>query len=81
MVMAHGELYSEQFGWNTDFEALVSEIVAEYAARRPAPREAAWIGDVDGERAGCVMLVDEEPQHTFGHDLVGQTWSLDLDHP
>ncbi|MGW6414104.1 GNAT family N-acetyltransferase [Streptomyces sp. NPDC055055] len=148
MVMAHGELYAEQFDWNTDFEALVAAIVAGYATKHAPDTERAWICEVDGERAGCVMLVAgdepgaaklrtlivtpaarglgagtrlveeslafarragyervtlwttanlvsarriyqhfgftldaEEPQRGFGHDLVGQTWSLDLRRP
>lgn len=62
VVMAHGEIYHRQFGWNTDFEALVAKIVADYATGRDPDREAAWIAEVDGERAGCVGLVaDDEP--------------------
>jgi hypothetical protein len=29
------------------------------------------------EQAGF-SVVDEEAHHSFGHDLVGQNWSLDL---
>jgi GNAT superfamily N-acetyltransferase len=145
VVMAHGEVYDQQFGWNTEFEALVVKIVAQYADHRDPGREAAWIAEVDGERAGCVFLVageessiaklrlllvtpaarglglgtrlveecltfargagygaitlwtndvltsarriyqafgftlaEEESHHSFGHDLVGQSWTLEL---
>jgi len=145
VVMAHGEVYREQFGWDASFEALVARIVAEYHEDRDETREAAWIAEVDGQRAGCVfcvagnepdvarlrillvrpnarglgvgtllvkqcldfareagyrritlwtndvltsarkiylafgfVLADEEPHHSFGHDLVGQNWTLDL---
>jgi GNAT superfamily N-acetyltransferase len=146
VVLAHGEVYAEEFGWTTEFEALVARIVADYAAERDPVREAAWIAERDGRRVGCVFcvadpddvrtarlrillvhpdgrgrglggrLVDtclafardagyervrlwtnhplaaarhlyvergfaltgEEPHHSFGHDLVGQTYELAL---
>ncbi len=145
VVMAHGEVYDQQFGWNSDFEALVARIVADYANGHDSTREAAWIAEVDGQRVGCIFLVagehpgvaklrillvtpngrglgvgtrlvqtcvdfareagyrqvtlwtndvlasarriyesagfvltGEERHHSFGHDLVGQNWSLDL---
>jgi GNAT superfamily N-acetyltransferase len=58
VVMAHGAVYAEEFGWDTTFEALVARIVADYADHRDPAREAAWIAEVDGEPAGCVFCVD-----------------------
>jgi GNAT superfamily N-acetyltransferase len=144
VVMAHGEIYAAEFGWDTSFEALVAQIVAGYASGHDPAREAAWIAEVDGQRAGCVFcvaadditaklrillldpaarghgvgdrlvagclefargagysrmqlwtndvlaaarsiylrhgftLVAQEPHHSFGVDLVGQTYELDL---
>ena len=60
VVMAHGELYAEEFGWSTEFEALVAGIVADYARGHDPHREAAWIADQNGERVGCVFLVAKD---------------------
>jgi|SRR5882724_1838439 len=57
VVMAHGEIYTEEFGWDTSFEALVARIVADYASQRDPAREAAWIAELDGRRVGCVFCV------------------------
>jgi GNAT superfamily N-acetyltransferase len=62
VVMAHGESYAKEFGWNGDFEALVARIVADYAASHDAAREGAWIAEVDGVRVGCVFCVAEDEQ-------------------
>jgi GNAT superfamily N-acetyltransferase len=144
VVMAHGEVYAAEFGWDTSFEALVARIVADYATDHDPAREAAWIAEVDGRRVGCVFcvaadqttaqlrillvdpsarghrlggrlvdecvsfarragyarmklwtndplvaarhiylsrgfaLVQEDPHHSFGVDLVGQVYELDL---
>ena len=62
VVLTHGEVYHRQFGWNTDFEALVARIVADYATSHDPAVECAWIAEVDGERAGCIFLVTgDEP--------------------
>ncbi|MET8910705.1 GNAT family N-acetyltransferase [Micromonospora sp. NPDC004551] len=57
VVLAHGETYAAEFGWDTSFEALVARIVADYAAGHDPAREAAWIAEVNGQRAGCVFCV------------------------
>ena len=57
VVMAHGEQYAAEFGWDASFEALVARIVAEYAADHDPAREAAWIAERAGRRVGCVFCV------------------------
>ena len=60
VVQRHGEIYAAEFDWDTSFEALVAGIVADYAKEHDAAREAAWIAEVDGRRAGCVMCVAKD---------------------
>ena len=62
VVMAHGEVYAEQFGWNAEMETLVARIVADYATEHDSTREAGWIAEKDGERVGSVFcLASDDP--------------------
>lgn len=65
VVMAHGEVYAAEFGWDASLEAFIARIVADYAANHDPGREAAWIAEVDGRRVGCVFCVGgNEPDGT-----------------
>jgi DNA-binding MarR family transcriptional regulator/ribosomal protein S18 acetylase RimI-like enzyme len=60
MVKAHGELYAQEYGWDSSFEALVARIVADYAGNHDPLRESAWIAEVDGEPMGCILCVRQD---------------------
>jgi GNAT superfamily N-acetyltransferase len=150
VIMAHGEVYADEFGWDNTLEELIAQIVADYARGTDEPdgrKNAAWIAELDGRRVGCVFcvpadgttaqlrlllvhpdgrghgighalvdtclgfaiengyhrmrlwtndvldaarriylergftLVSEKPHHSFGHDLVGQTYERELRDP
>jgi len=60
IVMAHGEVYTAEFGWDSDIEAFIARIVADYAVDRDPVREAGWIAELDGRRVGCVLCVQAD---------------------
>ena len=50
--------YAEEYRWDVRFEAMVARIVADFAQANDPAREALWIAEVGGRRAGSVMCVD-----------------------
>jgi DNA-binding MarR family transcriptional regulator/predicted GNAT family acetyltransferase len=144
VVQQQAQLYSREYGWNSEFEALVAEIVAKFLREFDPTCERCWIAEKDGKVIGSVFivrhdevtaklrmlyvdesargmgvgkrlleetlrfaraagyqhmilwttsvltdarklyqkagfeLVEEEPVHSFGKDLVSQTWARRL---
>ncbi|WP_193371415.1 bifunctional helix-turn-helix transcriptional regulator/GNAT family N-acetyltransferase [Pelagibius marinus] len=144
IVHRHAVLYSEEWGWDETFEALVARIAADFLDNFDAKGEHCWIAEMEGEVVGSTFvvrqsdkvaklrlvyvepkarglgigarmvdeairfarrrgyrtltlwtndvlvaarriyeaagfkLVKEEKHHSFGQDLVGQYWELDL---
>lgn len=144
IVQRHATFYTQEYGWDESFEALVAEIAAKFLRSFDPAREHCWIAERGGATIGSAMLVEdsaetarirlvfvepsarglgigrrlveeclafakragygevtlwtndilhaarriyqaagfrlieENPHHSFGKDLVGQTWSRDL---
>jgi len=62
VVQSHGELYAREYGWNSNFEALIAEIVAAFLRHHDPARERCWIAESNGVRAGSVFLVQQSPE-------------------
>jgi len=62
IVSAHGRLYAEEYNWTDGFEGLCAQIVAEFIKNYDAQRERCWIAEMDGENAGCVMVVKDSDE-------------------
>jgi len=144
LVYRQSILYTQEYGWNNEYEALASEIVAKFVREFDPRSERCWIAEKDGKGVGSVFvvrhdeqtaklrllyvdpsarglgigrrlveeclrfarlagykkmilwtnsvltdarriyeqagfqLVEEAPHYSFGKDLIGQTWSLEL---
>ena len=144
VVQQQAALYTREYGWNSEFEALVAEIVSRFLREFDRTCERCWIAEKDGKVVGSIFvvrhdantaklrmlyvdasarglgignrlieeclsfarhagyekmmlwttsilsdarrlyqkagfqLIEEEPIHSFGKDLVSETWMRDL---
>lgn len=58
VIQRHGEIYTEEYGWDTRFETLVGEIALKFLRDNDPGRERLWIAERDGIKLGCVLLVE-----------------------
>ena len=62
IVAEHARIYTHEYGWDTSFEGLVAQIVADFIKNFDPAMECCWIAEMNGEPVGSVMLVkDEKP--------------------
>lgn len=61
VVMQHGKVYAEEYGFNWEFEGEVADIAAAFISNYRPAREKGWIAEIDGERVGCVFLFQKSP--------------------
>jgi len=57
IVHRHGVLYSQEYGWDERFEAIVAHVVAEFIDKFDPAREHCWIAERNGEVVGSVFVV------------------------
>jgi DNA-binding MarR family transcriptional regulator/GNAT superfamily N-acetyltransferase len=57
IVHKHGILYAREYGWDERFEALVSQIAADFINNYNSNKERCWIAEINGEIVGSIMVV------------------------
>ncbi|MGJ7613664.1 MULTISPECIES: bifunctional helix-turn-helix transcriptional regulator/GNAT family N-acetyltransferase [unclassified Variovorax] len=61
VVQQHGEIYAREYGWNSQFEALVAGIASEFLLKFQPEWERSWIAELHGERVGAIFVVRKSP--------------------
>lgn len=75
MIERHGILYAHEYGWDETFEGLVAEIVGGFARAHDPGCERAFVAELAGRRAGCVLCVRAEEGTAKLRTLLVEPWA------
>jgi DNA-binding MarR family transcriptional regulator/GNAT superfamily N-acetyltransferase len=62
IVSRQARLYTEEYGWNGEFETFAAEIAVNFAKNFDRSSERCWIAERGGEVVGSVFLVKESAE-------------------
>ncbi len=62
VTQQHGKIYAQEYGWNAEFETLVSGICGDFERDFQPEYERCWIAERDGQRVGSVFVVKVDDQ-------------------
>lgn len=62
IIEQHGLVYAHQFGWNSDFELVVAEIMTTFLRNYHPERDRMWLAEQDGSRLGTIFLEHKSPE-------------------
>lgn len=60
VVANQAVVYAREYGWNSEYEALVAEIVAKFIRDFDRTCERCWIAEKDGKMVGSVFIVRQD---------------------
>ncbi|MGB6612569.1 MAG: helix-turn-helix domain-containing GNAT family N-acetyltransferase [Trebonia sp.] len=78
VLQRHGAVYAAEYGWNSEFEAYVARIIAEYLTDSDPRRTAGWVAELDGVPAGFVCCVPEDDSTARLRLLLVESWARGL---
>ncbi len=62
VIAGQARLYAQEFGWNQEFEGLVSDITGQFVREFQPEAEACWVADLGGEIVGSVFVVRQDAE-------------------
>lgn len=75
VVQRHGELLTDELGWNQEYEGLVARVVGQFQLEARPDRDAGWVAEVDGARAGCVFCQEKDEDDAQLRLLLVEPWA------